>query len=55
MIKPIFRHMVDLGLVTCSDDQLIYAETQAEHGRIVTELLPRLDNNKLSISVDICV
>jgi hypothetical protein len=52
MMNHIFRDLLDLGLIVYLDDILIYAETEEEHDRIVTEVLKRLAANGLAISQD---
>jgi hypothetical protein len=54
MMNHIFRDLLDLGLIVCLDDILIYAETEEEHDRIVTDVLKRLAENGLAISQDKC-
>jgi hypothetical protein len=54
MMNHIFRDLLDLGLIVYLDDILIYAETEEEHDRIVTEVLNRLAANGLAISQDKC-
>jgi hypothetical protein len=54
MMNYIFRDLLDLGLIVYLDDILIYAETEEEHDRIVTEVLKRLAANGLAISQDKC-
>jgi hypothetical protein len=46
--------LLDLGLIVYLDDILIYAETEQEHDRIVTEVLKHLAVNGLAISQDKC-
>jgi hypothetical protein len=52
MMNHIFRDLPDLGLIVYLDDILIYAETEEEHDRIVTEVLKHLAANGLAISQD---
>jgi hypothetical protein len=52
MMNHIFRDLLGLGLIVYLDDILIYAETEEEHDRIVTEVLKRLAANGLAISQD---
>jgi hypothetical protein len=52
MINHIFRDLLDLGLIVYLDNILIYAETEEEHDRIVTEVLKCLAANGLAISQD---
>jgi hypothetical protein len=52
IMNHIFRDLLDLGLIVYLDDILIYAETEEEHDRIVTEVLKRLAENGLAISQD---
>jgi hypothetical protein len=54
MINHIFWDLLDLGLIVYLDDILIYAETEEEHDRIVTEVLKCLAANRLAISQDKC-
>jgi hypothetical protein len=54
MMNHIFRDLLDLGLIVYLDNILIYAETEEEHDRIVTEVLKRLAKNGLAISQDKC-
>jgi hypothetical protein len=54
MMNHIFRDLLDLGLIVYLDDILIYAETEEEHDRIVTEVLKCLTENGLAISQDKC-
>jgi hypothetical protein len=54
MMNHIFRDLLDLGLIVYLDDILIYAETEEEHDRIVTEVLKCLAVNGLAISQDKC-
>jgi hypothetical protein len=54
MMNYIFQDLLDLGLIIYLDDVLIYAETEEEHNRIVTEVLKYLTANRLAISQDKC-
>jgi hypothetical protein len=54
MMNHIIRDLLDLGLIVYLDDILIYAKTEEEHDRIVTEVLKRLAENGLAISQDKC-
>jgi hypothetical protein len=54
MMNHIFRDLLDLGLIVYLDDILIYAETEEEYDRIVTDVLKRLAENRLPISQDKC-
>jgi hypothetical protein len=54
MMNYIFRDLMDLGLIVYLDNILIYAETEEEHDRIVTEVLKCLAANGLAISQDKC-
>jgi hypothetical protein len=54
MMNHIFWDLLDLGLIVYLDDILIYAETEEEHDRIVTEVLKRLAANGLAIWQDKC-
>jgi hypothetical protein len=54
MMNYIFRDLLDLGLIVYLDDILIYAETEEEHDRIITEVLKHLAENGLAISQDKC-
>jgi hypothetical protein len=54
IINHIFRDLLDLGLIVYLDDILIYAKTEEEHDRIVTEVLKCLAENGLAISQDKC-
>jgi hypothetical protein len=51
-MNHIFRDLLDLGLIVYLDDILIYAETEEEHDRIVTEVLKCLAVYGLAISQD---
>ena len=42
------------GLFIYMDDFLIYSKSQSEHKQIVTEVLKRLHNNGMAISLDKC-
>jgi hypothetical protein len=50
MMNHIFRDLIDLGLIVYLDDILIFAETEEEHDRIVTDMLKCLVENGLAIS-----
>jgi hypothetical protein len=52
MMNHIFRDLLDLGLIVYLDDILIYAETEEEYDRIVTEVLRYLAANRLAILQD---
>jgi hypothetical protein len=54
MMNYIFRDVLDLGLIICLDDILIYAKTEKEHNHIITEVLKYLIANGLAISQDKC-
>jgi hypothetical protein len=54
MMNYIFQDLLDLGLIVYLDNILIYAETEEEHDRIVTEVLKCLAANGLAISQDKC-
>jgi hypothetical protein len=54
MMNHIFQDLLDLGLIVYLDDILIYAETEEEHDRIVTDVLKCLAENRLAISQDKC-
>jgi hypothetical protein len=54
MMNHIFRDLLDLGLIVYLDNILIYAETEGEYDRIVTEVLKCLAVNRLAISQDKC-
>jgi hypothetical protein len=50
MMNHIFRDLLDLGLIIYLDDILIYAETEEEHDRIVTDMLKCLAEHRLATS-----
>ena len=50
MMDELFHDMLHEGVVIYLDDILIYAETTAEHERLVKEVLRRLDAAGLSIN-----
>jgi hypothetical protein len=54
IINHIFWDLLDLGLIVYLDDILIYAETEEEHNRIITEVLKYLAANRLAILQDKC-
>jgi hypothetical protein len=54
MIKHIFRDLLDQGLVAYIDDLLIYARTREQHDQIAMEVLKRLRDNRLAVSVEKC-
>jgi hypothetical protein len=54
MMNHIFQDLWDLGLIVYFDDILIYAETEEEHARIITEVLKLLTANGLAILQDKC-
>jgi len=55
MMNHIFSDMLDLGLIAYMDDILIYAETRAEHDRMVRETPRRLQENGREVAADKCV
>jgi hypothetical protein len=54
MMNHIFQDLQDVGLIVYLDDILIYAKTEEEHDRIITNVLKRLAENGLAISQDKC-
>jgi hypothetical protein len=54
MINHIFRDLLDQGLVAYIDDLLIYARTREQHDQIAMEVLKRLRDNRLAVSVEKC-
>jgi hypothetical protein len=54
MMNHIFQDLLDLGLIVYLDDILIYAETEEEHDRIITDVLKYLAENGLAILQDKC-
>jgi hypothetical protein len=55
MMNHIFRDMLDQGVIAYIDDVLIYAETEEKHDELVKEVLKRLEENGLVISLEKCV
>jgi len=55
MMNHVFSDMIDLGLLVYMDDFLIYAKTEKEHDRQVKEVLGRLQENCLAVSLDKCI
>jgi type IV secretory pathway VirB4 component len=53
-MNHIFRDLLDLGLTIYLDNILIYAKTEEEYDRIVTEVLKHLAANGLTILQDKC-
>jgi transposase InsO family protein len=54
MVNHIFRDLLDQGLVAYIDDLLIYARTREQHDQIAMEVLKRLRDNRLAVSVEKC-
>jgi hypothetical protein len=54
MINHIFWDLLDQGLVAYIDDLLIYARTREQHDQIAMEVLKRLRDNRLAVSVEKC-
>jgi hypothetical protein len=54
MVNEIFKHMIDLSIVTYIDDILIYSQTKEEYEKLVKEVLSRLQKWDLGISIDKC-
>jgi hypothetical protein len=54
IMNHIFQDLLDLGLIVYVDNILIYAETEEEHDRIVTEVLKHLAANGQAILQDKC-
>jgi methionyl-tRNA synthetase len=55
MINHIFRDILDQGVIAYIDDVLIYVETEEKHNELVKEVLKRLEENGLVISLEKCV
>jgi DNA-directed RNA polymerase subunit L len=55
MMNHIFRDMLDQGVIVYIDDILIYAETEEKHDEFVKEVLKRLEEHSLVISLEKCV
>jgi len=55
MMTHIFSDMIDLSLLVYMDNFLIYAKTEKEHDEKVKEVLKRLQDNQLAVSLDKCV
>jgi hypothetical protein len=54
MMNYIFQDLLALGLIVYLDNILIYAKTEEEHNRIITEVLKCLAANRLAILQDKC-
>ena len=52
MMNDVLRDLLDQGVVCYIDDILIYSETEAEHERLVTEVLRRLKEHNLFCAID---
>jgi hypothetical protein len=52
MMNHIFRDMLDQGVIAYIDNVLSYAETEEKHDELVKEVLKRLEENGLVISVE---
>jgi hypothetical protein len=50
MINTIFKHMIDLGILTYIDNIFIYSQTKEEHERLIKEVLSRLQNGPSSVN-----
>jgi hypothetical protein len=54
-MNRIFADVLDRGVLAYIDDVLIYAETQAEHDRLLELVLSRLEANSLAVNRAKCV
>ena len=54
MINPIFRDLLDRGLVIYMDDMMMYSAEIEEHRELMLEVLRRLKENNLTAAVDKC-
>ena len=54
MMKEIFRDMIDLGVIICLDDILIYSENVQDHAALVKRVLEHLQEQQLAIAPDKC-
>jgi len=54
-MNHVFSDMLDLRLIAYMDDILIYAKNEVEHDKLVQEVLQRLWNNRLAVSLEKCI
>ena len=55
MMNSVFPNLIDLGLLVYMDDMLIYAKTLEKHDRTIKEVLQRLQDNGLAVSLEKCM
>jgi len=55
MMNHVLSDVLDMGVLAYMDDILIYAKTEEEHDRLVQEVLRRLQENGLAVSLEKCV
>src|SRR4030095_7851492 len=54
MINDVLRDLLDRGVIAYLDDILIYSETEEEHIALVSEVLRRLQDYGLAVTLDKC-
>jgi hypothetical protein len=52
MMNHIFRDMLDQGVIAYIDNVLIYAEIEEKHDELIKEVLKRLEENSVVISLE---
>jgi len=55
MMNHVLSSLLDVGVLVYKDDILIYAKTKKEHDQLVKEVLKRLQENGLVVSLEKCV
>jgi len=55
MMNYILSDVLDIGVLSYMDDILIYGKTRQEHDDLVKEVLRRLQENGLTVSLEKCV